>query len=67
MNLQYCSAKAAADEINITPYELSDCDIKGALINALNRIADLESKLDRAAKIASGEIAAPECNARGGA
>lgn len=37
MNLQYADPKEAADFINIVDHKLSDFEIKGALINALDR------------------------------
>jgi hypothetical protein len=45
MNLQYADPKEAADFINIVNAELTDFDIKGALINALERIARLENQV----------------------
>jgi hypothetical protein len=45
MNLQYCTAKEAADEINTMNRPLTDTEIKGALINALEKIARLEEDL----------------------
>jgi hypothetical protein len=45
MNLQYCTAKEALYEINTMNRPLTEAEIKGALINALEKIARLEEDL----------------------
>jgi hypothetical protein len=59
MNLQYMGAKEASDNINTMNVELSDFDIKAALINALDRIAQLEKLLASAGGQSEQEQAKP--------
>lgn len=47
MNLQYCTPKEAADYLNTTTHELSDYNLKGVLINALDKIQTLEAQVKR--------------------
>ena len=47
MNLQYGTPDDVARHLNTTTHELSDYDIKGALINAMDRISRLENKMAR--------------------
>jgi hypothetical protein len=65
MNLQYCTAEEAADAINTMNRCLTDADIKGALINALEKIARLEAKLKRVECAANHAANTASCLANG--
>lgn len=65
MNLQYCTAKEAADEINTMNRPLTDTEIKGALLNALEKIARLEANLEHVECAANQAANTARCLANG--
>jgi hypothetical protein len=65
MNLQYCTAEEAADEINTMNRPLTDTEIKDALINALEKIARLEAILKRVELAANQAVTTASCLANG--
>jgi hypothetical protein len=65
MNLQYCTAKEALYEINTMNRPLTDAEIKGALINAFEKIARLEEELKRVKRAANHAANTASCLANG--